>query len=173
MRGEGGIPTRYERCDTHSKTLVLVLDRKELSVRLPQFSASAGLYQLSMHSHAFTERRAGAPSRHEVEAAAIFQDSDGNLYSCEPKYQEGTITYLDCRRLGGDFAAPPREPPGYCWTETSCVLSTQWCQDRCIRGGRERVVRDWYYCGVCFGGDLPSATRTIAPPMARFSEYSL
>jgi hypothetical protein len=125
-------------------------------MRLPQFTASAGLYQLSMHSQAFTERRPSAPSRHEVEAAEIIQDADGNLYSCQPKYHEGTVTYLDCRRLGGDFTAPPREPPGYCWTESKCALVTLFCQDRCIRGGREEVVRDWYPCGSCFG--LPRMT---------------
>jgi hypothetical protein len=89
------------------------------------------------------------PFQRQVEAAAIIQGSDGNFYSCRPLYSEGPITYYDCRKLGDDVVAPPDRPPGYCWTETSCRLITLWCQDRCIQDGREEVVRDWYYCGVC------------------------
>jgi hypothetical protein len=124
-------------------------------VRLPQFTASAGLYKSSnSYSRAVAGRDPRRPRRRRAEVASIVQDTDGNLYSCRPLYSEGTITYLDCRRLGGDGVfAPPDAPPGHCWTETSCVLTVQFCQDRCISAGEEKVVRDWYPCGVCFGSD--------------------
>jgi hypothetical protein len=98
----------------------------------------------------------------QVQPAEVVQDTEGNWYSCSGRYTLGPATYwTECRRLGGGVI-DSGQPPGHCWTETSCVLGiSQWCKDRCIQEGRERVVRDWYPCGVCFGGDLPMAQSDV------------
>jgi hypothetical protein len=83
-----------------------------------------------------------------VQAQAIFTDSEGNFYSCTPLYSEGPITYLDCRKLTGDIGV--FEPPGYCWTETKCVLKVfLLCRDHCIPPGGREVKGNWYPCGAC------------------------
>ena len=93
-----------------------------------------------------------------VQSAEILQDTDGNWLSCNPLYSEGPITYYDCRKLGigGGISEPP--PPGYCWTETKCVLFSLWCQEHCIPPGGREVTGDWYPCGVCvdFSRNRPS-----------------
>lgn len=130
-------------------------------MRLPQFTAPAVLH----HSRpknlpAAGRRHPQETTRPFVEPAAIIQDGEGNSYSCRPLYTEGTITYLDCRRLDGDVVVPPGQPPGHCWTETNCVLGAQFCRDRCISAGGGHIARDWYYCGICFGS--PIAQRPAA-----------
>jgi hypothetical protein len=118
--------------------------------------------RLPIQAPAGIRHGSSALPRH-VQASEIVQDTDGNFYSCHGLYTLGPANYwTECRRLGvGGDVVDPGQPPGHCWTETSCILTTQWCQDRCIQGGRERVVRDWYYCGVCFGGDLPVAQGNV------------
>jgi hypothetical protein len=136
---------------TNFRQRELDMGERRLKMNMPGFSADMSLYKprtsyVTPHQPAREDR-----ALQGVKPAVIVQGSDGSFYSCEPTSFEGSITYWDCRKLLSNF----KIGNSYCRTDKECVLTSMWCNDRCIDSSGHEETSGWYPCGVCLDLPLP------------------